>query len=294
MSPNDADRPPVRRFAHDAMACTFELLLCEPDARYAAQAADEAFAELDRLEDELSRFVPTSDVARINRLQPGEAVTVCEATLECLELADQIARLTGGAFDAAYASDPPAAGPPLMVDRRGGRVAATRAGVQLDLGGSGKGYARDRLAWLLRQWDITRALLHAGQSTALACGPGPDGAGWRLPLRDPRGADHPLGHVCLRDAALSGSGRTLHGAHIVDPRTGNAAAGHLATWAVAPSAALADGLSTAAMVLDEAAIRQICRRAEGVAIGVLDEGADRPRWIDPRAAAGFTPAGESV
>ncbi len=294
MNPSDADRPPVQRFEHDAMACTFELLLCEPDARYAAQAADEAFAELDRLEAELSRFVPTSDVARINRLQPGEAVAVCEATLECLELADQVARLTGGAFDVAYASDPPAAGEPLMVDRRGARVAVTRAGVRLDLGGIGKGYALDRLARLLRQWDITCALLHAGQSTALACGPGPGGEGWRLPLRDPRGADHTLGHVCLRDAALSGSGRTLHGAHIVDPRAGTAAAGHLAAWALAPSAALADGLSTAAMVLDEAAIRQVCRQADGVAIGVLDERSGRPRWIDPRAAARFTPAGESA
>ena len=85
---------------------------CTPTQRYAAQAAQAAFDLADRLERELSRFLPNSDVARINRLAAGEATRVGDATMECLVIARHVFDLTGGAFD--------------VVDRHRAAVARTR------------------------------------------------------------------------------------------------------------------------------------------------------------------------
>ena len=60
----------AHRFSHAAMATVFEVHCVHADARYAAQAAQAAFDLVDRLEQELSRFVENSDISRINHLVP--------------------------------------------------------------------------------------------------------------------------------------------------------------------------------------------------------------------------------
>jgi len=72
----------LRRFTHEAMATVFEVLAAHADARYAEQAAHAAFDLADRLERELSRFLPNSDVGRINRLAAGEATQVSPSTMD--------------------------------------------------------------------------------------------------------------------------------------------------------------------------------------------------------------------
>ena len=71
-----------RRFSHEAMNTVFEVHLANADPRYAAEAAQAAFALVDRLEGELSRFRPNSDITRINHLAAGESVRVGEAALK--------------------------------------------------------------------------------------------------------------------------------------------------------------------------------------------------------------------
>lgn len=252
-----------RRFSHDAMACTFEVRAIEEDAEYARQAADAAFAELDRLEQELSRFVPTSDIARINSLRSGQHVHVGADTIACLRLAARVFADTGGAFDVAFASRqalPPGI-KPLELDPRERTITVRADGVQIDLGGIGKGYALDRMLEILRDWRIRATLVHCGQSTVAVLGRPQETADWLLGIRNPLKPDQVLGRVRLRDAALSGSGRALHGDHIIDPHSGQAALDKLGAWALAPSAALADALSTAFMVMaDDDDVAACCQR----------------------------------
>src|SRR3990170_445606 len=92
------DRPGVRRFSPEAMATVFEVLAVHPDERYAAQAAQAAFDVVDRLERELSRFLPNSDVGRINRLGAGDRTRVGSSAMECLVIARHVLDLTGSAF----------------------------------------------------------------------------------------------------------------------------------------------------------------------------------------------------
>jgi thiamine biosynthesis lipoprotein len=102
-------------------------------------------------------------------------------------------------------------------------------------------------------------------------------------LRDPASAGGVLGRVSLSDAALSGSGTALHGAHIVDPRTGRPAAAARAAWSLAPTAGLADALSTAFMVLTPDGVADCCARDPRIAAWVLVDG---PAGPELRACGG--------
>jgi thiamine biosynthesis lipoprotein len=64
--------------------------------------------------------------------------------------------------------------------------------------------------------------------------------------------------IRLCDAALSGSGPDVKGEHIIDPRHGRPGRQHEASWVRCPSATLADALSTAFILMPEAAIKGYC------------------------------------
>ena len=264
------------------MACTFELFIADQPAAYAEQVAQTAFAEVDRLERELSRFIDHSDIARINRLSAGESLRLGPDAFDCLVLAARVHADTGGAFDVtvgalveavrrrqsteqtgANASTTAAAcacGMHLLrMDRPTHSVTALVNGLIVDLGAIGKGYTIDRVVELLRDWGVGTALAHCGQSTCYALGAPPGHDGWPVAIRNPLDHAATLGRVTLREAALSGSGALLHGPHIIDPRTGRPAAIAAGAWAMAPSAALSDAISTACMVMSASEIEAYCR-----------------------------------
>ena len=112
----------VQRFTHEAMATVFEVHAVHPDARYAAQAAQAAFDLADRLEGELSRFLPNSDIGRVNELAAGGAHRVSPSTMECLVIARHVFDLTGGAFDVSIGTGLPS----LELDPDASLVRATR------------------------------------------------------------------------------------------------------------------------------------------------------------------------
>jgi FAD:protein FMN transferase len=263
---------PGPRLTHEAMACTFGVQFSGVGARYAQQAAWAAFDEVDRLELLLSRFVGHSDIARLNAAQTGEWVVVSVETLECLHAAAEFHALTAGAFDIAFRTPAElraAGGPPLAVDDAGRRVALRYAGVVLDLGALGKGYAVDRMVAVLREWRISAALVDSGQSTVYALGRPADDTPWSVGLRLPDTPDEVWERVELCDAALGGSGQVLHGPHIVDPRQSRPVPTDRAAWAIAPTAAAADALSTAFMVLEPEQIEQVCAAQRGVSAIVV-------------------------
>ena len=75
-----------------------------------------------------------------------------------------------------------------------------------------------------------------------------------MTLSDPFEDYKLIGKVWLRDAALSASG-LKKGGHIIDPRKGERLACRRATWSGGRDAGLADGLSTALMIMDAGEIK---------------------------------------
>ncbi|HSK10523.1 MAG TPA: FAD:protein FMN transferase [Vicinamibacterales bacterium] len=285
----------VRRFSHEAMATVFEVHGVHPDQQYAAQAAQAAFDLVDRLERELSRFLPNSDIARVNRLAAGEHTRVAPSTLECLVIARHVFDLTGGAFDVSIGTGLTS----LDLDADNFLVrATTKGGVQVDLGGIGKGYAVDRMAELLEEWGVGRALVHGGFSSVLALEPPAGREGWPLTLSDPGAPSRVLARLSVRQAAVGASG-LRKGDHIVDPRTGDPVRGRLAAWVAVPrpqaarteaaaggaprvaAAAVTDALTTAFMLLDADEIEALCERSPGLEAWVLPEPAGESHGETP-------------
>ncbi len=277
--------PGAHRFSHAAMATLFEVHCVHEDARYAGQAAQAAFDEVDRLERELSRFVGNSDIARINALSAGESTRVSPSTLECLGMARALYDLTSHAFDVSLGTGLEG----LELDPDAFAVRASADGVRLDLGGIGKGYAVDRVAEVMEEWEIPRALVHGGFSSVLALEGPPDRDGWPLTLSAPGpGPREVLARLTARQVALSASG-TRKGAHIQDPRTAEPVRDR-AAWvslprevpplAAAGSAgptcpgAVAEGLSTAFMILPLEEVAAVCERCPGLEAWLLREPAE--------------------
>jgi len=300
----------MKRFSHEAMATTFEVIIVHEDERYASQAAVAAFDEVDRLERELSRFIENSDVARINSLPANQPLQIGLDTFECLKIAVRIYGQTNGAFDITIGSllkcwrnddGTPRNPSPKEIDlarlHTGTNllqlhevehtVMLSASGVQIDLGGIGKGYAVDRVAELLRDWSIDVALISGGYSSVLALDapPGKKGCeprgihshksdvvyGWPLTMTNPAGRKEILARPFLQKAALSGSG-VQKGGHIIDPRTAQAVEGKRAAWSSAPDAATADALSTAFMIMGLDEIKKYCSlHPNTLAMVILDK-----------------------
>jgi thiamine biosynthesis lipoprotein len=124
-------------------------------------------------------------------------------------------------------------------------------GTAIDLGAIAKGHALACAAGVLRAAGVTSALLHGGTSSVVAIGAPPGSPGWQVAV----GLETGTPVVRLRDSALSVSdassqrGGSSGGGHILDPRTGRAAACGGRVVVVGPSARLADAWSTALAVL---------------------------------------------
>lgn len=276
------------------MATRFEFALHGANPVALRAAAEEALDEVDRLENLLSLYRPHTDIARVNAHAATGPVRIAPEAFRLIERAFALSALTEGAFDitagplirawgfmggAGSPADPVAlaearacVGPELVeLDATWFTVRFRRAGVMLDLGSIGKGYALDRAAEILREAGVTSALLHGGTSTVIAIGTPPEADAWQIALptpplesetRDPKSTT--LNSVRLRDESLSvsaGWGKSFTDGdrvlgHVIDPRSGEPVAGVRCAALVAPTATDSDALSTALLV----AGRGLCGR----------------------------------
>ena len=231
------------------MDTEFTLAVEGAEEDLAASAAHACFERVDAIELLLTRFNDTSDVATIRALAPGDIATVSRETIDVLTVAANVCAATAGAFDPTVErrnfSD-------LVIDAEHCRV-AVKGRMELDFGGIGKGFALDECKKIIEgeQFGLANWLLDAGTSTVLVSG-GP----WPLGVGGPFKGRTRLATVEeLSCGALSGSGTEIQGAHIWDVRQGTKRTRWAQSWAIAPTAAVADALTTAALSLSPAELR---------------------------------------
>ena len=270
----------IHRFTHGAMGTIYEIKICHPDYKYAKGASIEAFRLLDTLEQYLSHYIANSDISRISNLEVGESTRVSYETFECLLQCVEMYGLSGGVFDVTIGTlyniwlneDKTLRNPTpaeiaqakqhvglhhLAFDENDFRVIMDGGPVRLDLGGFGKGYALDKMAELLHEWEIESYVLNGGQSSMRFGNPPEGEQGWYITLSDPFNEYAMFRELYLHDQSISGSG-LQKGRHIIDPRTAQPIENTRATWAFSPNAAFADGLSTTFMILNRDEIEHIC------------------------------------
>ena len=260
------------------------------------------------LEGRLTVYRDDSELSRVNATAHLGPVDTERELFQLLRTAEAIHSLTEGAYDATsgalsvawgffkgpkripdsetLADARARTGQKLVVlDPENQTVFFKRRGVTINLGGIGKGYAIDRAAETIRHhWMPTSALIHGGQSSLYALGspPGEFGGRWKVALRNPFDPERSLGTFRLRDRGLGTSGDAFQRfevggrvfGHILDPRTGEPADGSTSAsvTVLAPSATLADALSTAFYLLGPDASASILERLPDVAAIFVEEG----------------------
>lgn len=287
--------PPYRVYVRPRMGTLLALSIAAPGP-VADRVAGGAFALAATLERAMTRFDGSSALNRLNRAA-GRPVGVPGELARVLRTARRLARLTDGAFDptvapvldlwrrAAAHGRPPA---DAAVGRarglvgwraltvRGPRAGLRRRGMALDLGAIGKGWAVDRIARVLARVEGLAGVVNFGESTLAAVGR-PAG-GRRVLLRHPAAGF--VGWFELPGGACSTSGsfgrawriggRTI--GHVIDPRSGRPLTEAAQVTVLAPSATVAEALSTALLVSGRAAIRPLARRLGAEACWIDGEG----------------------
>src|SRR4051812_40964173 len=153
----------VHQFNHRAMATHFQVRIAVQEKTYAAQAAQASFDLLDVLESRLSRFRPISDISQLAQIAPGGKLRVSEPAFACLQIAKQMELATHNAFCSTPAALQTQSSLPEW-DLLGSEqsVYCVSGRLEFDLGAIGKGFALDRMAELIREWECPSFLLIAG------------------------------------------------------------------------------------------------------------------------------------
>ena len=271
------------------MATRFEFVLLGGDPVRLRAAGEEAFDEIDRIEGQLSLYRPGSEISIVNARASYQAVPVSPEVFALIERAVNFSESSARSFDitiaplvrtwgfmkgngtrptdAQIAQAREVVGSEFLeLDSDRSTVRFKRAGMMLDLGSIGKGYALDIAAEVLRDAGVENALLHGGTSTIYAIGEDTTGP-WKIAVdrstlpgaAETPGTSNPLAVIPLSNEALSvsavwGKFFTLDGktyGHVIDPRTGWPAEDALLGAVVVQSAADSDALSTAVLLAGE-------------------------------------------
>jgi len=224
--------------------------------RDAAVLADTARDVLDELERRWSRFLPDSEVSRLNAAA-GAPRVVSPETSALVARAVEGWEISHGRFDPTVLGDVVRAG----YDRSFERVpSVTSAGtsdrrrecagihvdeqvdvvrlpprVGFDPGGIGKGYAADRVVGKLMTAGARGACVNVGGDVRVA-GDAPDGRSWVIGVEDPF-TERPVDAVAVAAGGVATTSRTkrrwtidgrpVH--HVIDPATGRPAGREIAS-----------------------------------------------------------------
>jgi thiamine biosynthesis lipoprotein len=249
-----------------AMGTEYTMDLYGANSTKLAGAAEQASQEVKRIDQLLSNYIPESELSKVNREAYSHPVAVSPELFTLLQQCMTYSRESDGSFDITVG--------PLMkiwgfykgtgrlphraeirtalneigyrnveLDAAHRTVRFKKAGMSIDPGGIGKGYAVDKMASILRKNGITSALISGGGSSIYGIGTPPDDSrGWYIRIRDPKNEKKTAAEIYLKDNSLSTSGNyekfffaegKLY-SHIMDPRTGYPAEGMLSVSVIAP------------------------------------------------------------
>jgi FAD:protein FMN transferase len=252
-------------------------------ARGEAEAvAAAAIAEVRRIEQLYSRYQPVSLLSRINDVAKlGGAIEVDAETSDLIDHAFAAHSQSEGLFDVTSGllrelwNDeierlPSEAAIKSLLDLIGlhklswrrPRLSFPVAGMELDFGGIAKEYAADRAAKVCRLAEANHGLVNLGGDIAIV-GPHPDGAPWRIGIRDPAGGQEPVATLFVPDGGVATSGDyeryfEVGGrrySHALNPKTGWPVDGSASITVAASDCLSAGSMATIAVLMGEAGPR---------------------------------------
>jgi FAD:protein FMN transferase len=292
-------KPPERHEFHEShMGTKVRIVLYAPNLQSAESASKAAFARIAAIEAVLSDYSETSEISRVSALNdraPNLPQKISADLQAVLTVALEISTASDGAFDVTIGplsslwratrkskKLPDAATLAtakalvdyrhLKLDAKSHTLTISKAGMRLDFGGIGKGFAADEALKVLKLQGISSALVALSGDIAVSQPP-PGQVGWTVDIA-PLTAGESSPRLVLSDAAVSTSGDLfqfvdigdVRYSHVLDPKTGLGLTGFRSVTVIAPSATVADGFSKAASLMDPKRVIELMDRRDGLAV----------------------------
>jgi thiamine biosynthesis lipoprotein len=285
-------------FEQPKMGSPFTISIFAKDSSMAALAAAAAFQCADSLNEIFSDYIDSSELNRLNATSgQGRYVTVSAALFDILTHSLEAARLSNGSYDismgpvvklwrkARKEKKLPDAGSlknamgkigyrfiHLNTDHRS--VWLEKPGMQLDLGGLGKGYVAQAALEVIQAAGFHSAMVNAGGKIVIADAP-PGRKGWRIGITVPEEKEELIPQLLLlENTSVATSGDIyqhldINGkrySHIIDPKTGLGITWQRNVTVIAKDGTLSDWLATACSVLPLKKAFKLIKRFPGAAL----------------------------
>jgi len=297
---------PAALVTHEAMGT---VMTHQAFGERAEESLAAVWREIGRIEGLLSRFLPGSEISRVNESAGIQPERIGPDTCAVLSKALEFSRRCPGCFDVTieplvrlWSSSKATGCAPsedsirqalalvhdedLLLDAGDRYPYAATAGLRyagqaIDLGGIGKGYAGDRILEIYRQFGVLSAYSNLG-GNVVTLGAKPDGAAWRVGIQHPRQEGRLIGVVSVVNQSVVTSGdyqryfidrqgNRQH--HILDPKTGYPAdSGLISVTMVTENSLAADALSTITFVAGLERGVEMLKRFSGAEAVLVDSG----------------------
>jgi len=267
----------------DIMGTVINVTLWHDDDVKAEEAIAAVMAEMRRIDQQYSPYIPTSELSRVNELAPKASaehpMPISAEMASILQKAEHYSQLSDGAFDVTFASlaryydyrkglkptdaqfkelVPQINYKFIHLDTKNNTVYFDHPKVYIDFGGIAKGFAVDRGAEILRQFGITHANVSAGGDSRILGDK--FGKPWLVGIRNPRAEDKNAVAITLplENCAISTSGdyerffidkdgQRVH--HIINPRTGKSPHGVISVSVIGPNGFDTDPLTKTIFIM---------------------------------------------
>ena len=279
----------------------FEIILVGKDTIEVNKNIDLGIAEVKRIENLISDWIPTTPISEINRNAGIKPIKVSSELFELIERSIKISILTDGAFDISYASmdkiwkfdgtmkEMPTAEAikksvekvgykNIVLDKVNQTVFLRLEGMKLGLGGIGQGYIADKVKELLKFKGVSSGLINVSGDIS-TWGKQPNGQQWKVGIKNPVNKNKIFATFPIEDTAVETSGSyekyvTFNGkrySHIIDTRTGYPATGLVSVTIFAKTTELADALATGVFVLGNDVGMDLVNQLPGIGCIMVDE-----------------------
>lgn len=279
----------------------FEITLVAKDTIQGNYFIDKAVAEVKRIENLISDWIPTTQISEVNKNSGINPVKVDDEVFQLVTRANKISKLTNGAFDISYASMdkiwkfdgsmkemPTKEAIKNSVEKIGYEkiimndstktIFLKEKGMKLGLGGIGQGYIADKVKALLQKEGCQSGIVNVSGDIN-TWGKQIDGKSWTIGIINPMNKNKVFATFPLEDSAVETSGsyekfvifNGIRYSHIIDPRTGYPATGIVSVSVFAKQTEIADALATGIFVLGIDVGLDLVNQLKGIECIIVDD-----------------------
>ncbi|MCW1148755.1 FAD:protein FMN transferase [Flavobacterium lacisediminis] len=279
----------------------FEITVVAKDSIQGNLFSDLAIAEVKRIENLISDWIPSSQISKVNQNAGVSPIKVDKEVYDLVDRATKISKLTSGAFDISYASmdkiwkfDGSMTAMPteeaikksvekvgyqnIILNPKDTTIYLKNKGMKLGLGGIGQGYIADKIKVLLQEKGCDSGLVNVSGDIN-TWGKQPNGNPWTVGIVNPMNKNKVFATFPLDDSAVETSGSyekyvTFNGkrySHIIDPRTGYPATGIISVSVFAKQTELADALATGIFVMGVEVGLDLVNQLKGIGCIIVDD-----------------------